>query len=152
MIYSIFGFGKGKTEASIGLAIRTVENGERVLFAQFMKDGYSEALNFANGDIELANQLFSDLASHSGLGGGAGEFASNEAQYDKFQLYLEHNDSPLANADSSAMKVRDGSGGGASLGDAVSEVLVQNQEAAQSEEGTKKPAPPIITTLLGGPA
>ena len=120
--------------------------------AQFMKDGYSEALNFANGDIELANQLFSDLASHSSLGGGAGEFASNEAQYDKFQLYLEHNDSPLANADSSAMKVRDGSGGGAGLGDAVSEVLVQNQEAAQSEEGTKKPASPIITTLLGGPA
>lgn len=48
MIYSIFGFGKGKTEASIGLTVRTVANGERVLFAQFMKDGTSLEISYFN--------------------------------------------------------------------------------------------------------
>ena len=35
--------------------------------AQFMKDGYSEALQFANGDIDMANQLFADLTTAAGI-------------------------------------------------------------------------------------
>ena len=57
--------------------------------AQFMKDGYSEALQFANGDIDMANQLFADLTT-----GGGDTYNSSEAQFDKFKLYLQHNDSP----------------------------------------------------------
>lgn len=41
MIYSVYGYGKLKTEASIGLAIRAVANKHKVLYAQFLKDGKS---------------------------------------------------------------------------------------------------------------
>lgn len=41
MIYSVYGYGKLKTEASIGLAIRAVANNHKVLYAQFLKDGKS---------------------------------------------------------------------------------------------------------------
>ena len=36
-IYSIFGYGKGKTESGIGIAIRAASNDESVLFSQFLK-------------------------------------------------------------------------------------------------------------------
>lgn len=48
MIYSIFGFGKMKTEASVGLTIRGIANHDEVLFAQFLKDGSSLEANFLN--------------------------------------------------------------------------------------------------------
>jgi ATP:corrinoid adenosyltransferase len=41
MIYSIYGFGKVKTEASIGLAIRSIANSDEVIYSQFLKDNSS---------------------------------------------------------------------------------------------------------------
>lgn len=38
-IYNITGWGKGKTTSAIGIAARALGNGEKVLFAQFLKDG-----------------------------------------------------------------------------------------------------------------
>jgi cob(I)alamin adenosyltransferase len=46
MIYSIIGYGKMKTESAIGISIRAIENGEQVLFTQFLKDGSSLEINF----------------------------------------------------------------------------------------------------------
>ena len=45
MIYSVYGYGKLKTEASIGLAIRAVANKHKVLYAQFLKDGKSSEVD-----------------------------------------------------------------------------------------------------------
>lgn len=39
MIYSTYGFSKGKTTSAIGITTRALANGERVLFTQFLKDG-----------------------------------------------------------------------------------------------------------------
>jgi cob(I)alamin adenosyltransferase len=38
-IYNITGWGKGKTTSAIGIAARAIANNEKVLFAQFLKDG-----------------------------------------------------------------------------------------------------------------
>lgn len=48
MIYSIYGFGKGKTEASIGITVRGIANHDEVLFCQFLKDGTSLETGFLN--------------------------------------------------------------------------------------------------------
>ena len=112
--------------------------------AQFMKDGYSEALQFANGDIDMANQLFADLTT-----GGGDTYNSSEAQFDKFKLYLQHNDSPLAEASCGSMKLSDSSGGSVALGDVVASTLAQSQKSAQESKGTDKQALPIITDMLG---
>lgn len=113
--------------------------------AQFMKDGYSEALKFANGDIATANQLFADLTTD----GGDGSYSRSEAQFDKFKLYLLHNDSPLANANGSSMKVGGSSSGSVALSDTVASTLAQSQKSAQEDKGADKQAVPIITDMLG---
>ena len=41
MVQLYYGFGKGKTSAAAGAAIRAAGNGMRVIFAQFFKDGKS---------------------------------------------------------------------------------------------------------------
>lgn len=46
IVFSIFGYGKGKTESVIGLTIRAVQNGKRVLFGQCLKDGTSSEVEF----------------------------------------------------------------------------------------------------------
>lgn len=52
-IYSIFGYGKGKTESGIGIAIRAAANDEKVLFAQFLKDGSSSEISYLNDDDRI---------------------------------------------------------------------------------------------------
>ena len=115
--------------------------------AEFMKDGYTEALKFANGDVETANQLFSDLLNHSGdsQDGEAQEYASTEAQYDKFKLYLEHNDSPLANMDCDRMTVKNSFGEEKPLRTAVANIV---EESGENEE-TENSVVPVVTTILG---
>ena len=41
MVQLYYGFGKGKTSAATGAAVRAAGNGMRVVFAQFFKDGSS---------------------------------------------------------------------------------------------------------------
>ncbi len=50
MIHVYHGEGKGKTTASMGLALRAAANGKRVIVCQFMKDGSS-------GEISLLKEL-----------------------------------------------------------------------------------------------
>jgi cob(I)alamin adenosyltransferase len=46
MIYSIYGYGKAKTECAIGMMIRSIANHIPVIFAQFLKDGSSSEVKF----------------------------------------------------------------------------------------------------------
>ena len=49
LIHLYCGDGKGKTTASVGLAVRAAGAGRRVLFTQFMKDGTSAELKMLAG-------------------------------------------------------------------------------------------------------
>ena len=60
MIYSIYGFGKMKTESAIGCTIRTIANSEKVLFVQFLKDGKSS-------EIAFFHQLNSELVPRDSI-------------------------------------------------------------------------------------
>ncbi|MDF2842942.1 MAG: ATP:corrinoid adenosyltransferase BtuR/CobO/CobP [Herbinix sp.] len=55
LIHIYTGDGKGKTTAAIGLSIRFIGNGGKVLFTQFLKDNKSSELSILNNldDIEL---------------------------------------------------------------------------------------------------
>lgn len=57
MIISVMGFGKGKTESAIGCTVRALQNHEKVLFVQFLKDGKSLEIDFLNkyGNITMWN-------------------------------------------------------------------------------------------------
>lgn len=45
-IYSIYGFGKAKTESAIGMVVRAIANHHKVLLTQFLKDGSSSEVDF----------------------------------------------------------------------------------------------------------
>ena len=55
LIHIYCGDGKGKTTASVGLAIRAAGAGKKVVFSQFLKDGCSSEISVLNNipDIEL---------------------------------------------------------------------------------------------------
>lgn len=46
MIYSTYGFSKGKTTSAIGTTIRALANKEKVLFAQFLKSPEDNGIQF----------------------------------------------------------------------------------------------------------
>ena len=77
--------------------------------------------------------------------GEAQEYASTEAQYDKFKLYLEHNDSPLANMDCDRMTVKNSFGEEKPLRTAVANIV---EESGENEE-TENSVVPVVTTILG---
>lgn len=52
-IYSIYGYGKGKTESSIGMVIRALANNHKVLFTQFLKDGHSSEVQYLKDKIDI---------------------------------------------------------------------------------------------------
>lgn len=58
LIHIYTGHGKGKTSASIGLAIRAIGNGIPVVFVQFMKDGTS-------GEIKILKELPETYVMHA---------------------------------------------------------------------------------------
>jgi len=61
MIYVFTGNGKGKTSAAIGMAVRAVGAGEKVLMVQFLKDGKSSEIKaikkIKNFDIRQEKDL-----------------------------------------------------------------------------------------------
>lgn len=52
-IYSIMGYGKGKTESAVGMAIRALANNHKVLFAQFLKDGHSSEVQYLKDKMTI---------------------------------------------------------------------------------------------------
>ena len=52
-IYSIYGYGKCKTESAVGIAIRGLANEDSVLFAQFLKDGKSSEIKFLEDKVDV---------------------------------------------------------------------------------------------------
>lgn len=52
-IYSIFGYGKAKTESAVGMAVRGIANNHKVLFAQFLKDGTSSEIKFLEDKLDI---------------------------------------------------------------------------------------------------
>lgn len=59
-IYSIFGYGKGKTESAVGITIRALANNDKVLFAQFLKNGNSSEVVYLKDKVKV---LTSDTES-----------------------------------------------------------------------------------------
>jgi cob(I)alamin adenosyltransferase len=54
-VYSIYGYGKGKTESAIGMIVRAVANGHKVLFVQFLKDGSSSEMQILKDKVDIMN-------------------------------------------------------------------------------------------------
>lgn len=54
-VYSIYGYGKGKTESAIGMVVRALANNHKVLFAQFLKDGSSSEIKYLEDKIDILN-------------------------------------------------------------------------------------------------
>lgn len=52
-LYSIYGYGKFKTESAIGMTIRAIANNHKVLFAQFLKDGNSSEIEYLKDKVDV---------------------------------------------------------------------------------------------------
>lgn len=52
-LYSVYGYGKCKTESAIGITIRALANDHKVLFAQFLKDGSSSEIQYLKDKVTL---------------------------------------------------------------------------------------------------
>ncbi|MBR2836034.1 MAG: cob(I)yrinic acid a,c-diamide adenosyltransferase [Coriobacteriales bacterium] len=72
MIHVIFGQGKGKTSASVGMAVRAAGHGYPVLFIQFLKDDSS-------GEIEILRNTPGVTVLHAPVNYGF-TFQMSEAQ------------------------------------------------------------------------
>ena len=64
LIHIYCGDGKGKTTAAIGLSIRALGAGKRVIFAQFLKNGTSSDMNILKG---LKYAYTYSLSTHRGF-------------------------------------------------------------------------------------
>ena len=71
LLHLYFGDGKGKTTAAMGLALRAMGSGKRVVILQFLKGGKS-------GEVPLLEQLGAKV--HRGKAGQKFVFQMNEAE------------------------------------------------------------------------
>jgi cob(I)alamin adenosyltransferase len=81
MIHIYCGNGKGKTTAAVGLTIRNIGTGGKVIFAQFMKGGESGELNVLKA---LENVKVMRLEKHF-------PFYKNMSDEDKAEITKAHN-------------------------------------------------------------
>ena len=97
----------------------------------FMKESYAAALTYADGDIEVANKLFGDIARY----GNYPAFGENESDYKAdpinrdFILYVKHNNPDLLMACTDPMMLG-GTSGDLSLREVMSVVAVNNNRVA----------------------
>ncbi|WMC93535.1 cob(I)yrinic acid a,c-diamide adenosyltransferase [Kineothrix sp. MB12-C1] len=82
LIHVYCGDGKGKTTASVGLALRAAGNGKRVIFSQFMKGNDSGEL-FAMEKIE-GIQIIRNTKNYG--------FYKDMSEEDKEEITKEHNE------------------------------------------------------------
>lgn len=108
---------------------------------------FEEASNNYNNVMAMLPLAIEDIKTRLLLGAGGQQGGGNQIALGK--LYLQHNDSPLAEASCGSMKLSDSSGGSVALGDVVASTLAQSQKSAQESKGTDKQAVPIITDMLG---
>ena len=54
-IYSVTGFGKGKTESAVGMVIKALANDHKVLFTKFLKDGNLSEVMYLKDKIDIMN-------------------------------------------------------------------------------------------------
>lgn len=102
--------------------------------AEFMKDGYKEALAFTCGDVDAANALFNDLVRLDGRSAeeGSFEYASSESQLKKFQMFLEHKNVTLNTQGVSQMELTSNTGPDISLGDAAQTIHLNERRIAET--------------------
>lgn len=61
LIHLYSGDGKGKTTAAVGLVVRAYASGEKIIFAQFMKDGKSGEINVLKTFDDLEYMCAKDI-------------------------------------------------------------------------------------------
>ena len=79
-LHVICGSGKGKTSAAVGMAVRALGAGLRVMFVQFLKDGTSS-------EVSALSRLGAEIRAVSGRYGFTWELSASERQ----ELCTEHN-------------------------------------------------------------
>lgn len=82
LLHLYWGDGKGKTTAAMGLALRALGNGKRVVIVQFLKGGKS-------GEIPLLEQL--GAVVYRGKGGQKFVFQMNEAEKEAARAVQDQN-------------------------------------------------------------
>ena len=108
--------------------------------AEFMKEGYKEALAFTCGDVDAANALFNELVRLDGqhIEDSTFEYSSSESQLKKFQMFLDHKNITLNTQGVSQMGLTSNTGPDISLGDAAQTIHLNEQRIAETQY--KQPA------------
>ena len=118
--------------------------------AEYMEEGYQSSLIFANGDVEEANKLFTDLLRYGNnprFGMDTNVAYENSGTInDQFVLFLKHNQSPLLEDCNSEMGLTNASSGEQmQLRDVVQVVASNNQRVMDTMDGDGNPKNSTMT-------
>lgn len=112
--------------------------------AQFMKDGFSAALDFTGGDVEAANKIFNDMTRLKSSDHTTDfQYSSSEPEYEKFELFLEHRGSDLVGNDVHTMELTSSSGDRIDASSALMTSNLNEQRVAGSLDKNGEPKEPI---------
>ena len=114
LLHLYYGDGKGKTTAAMGLALRAMGSGKRVVILQFLKGGKS-------GEVPLLEQLGAKV--YRGKAGQKFVFQMNEAEKEATRQ-LQNANLTAAMADPAALLILDEAGSAWEL-DMVDKALLQ---------------------------